>query len=242
MRSFLTKNMALRRVEPEILDALPANDPEAIGSRRDLVWINALMSHASLMARTFERHVQTPPQRILEIGSGEGNHMLAVARRMAARWPNVELVLVDMAPVVPPRLHADFEKLGWRMTAMTADVFDFVADDANGHFDLVAANLFLHHFTDAQLVRLFRGLRRRAPLLVATEPCRAAFPLGASGLLRLVGANRVTLHDAAVSIRAAFTGQELSTLWRAAGGEPLEERRAGLFSHLFVGAGEAKAQ
>ena len=36
-----------------------------------------------------------------------------------------------------------------------------------------------------------------------------------------------------------FTGTELSALWQAAGGTPLEERRAGLFTHVFAGASAA---
>ena len=40
------------------------------------------------------------------------------------------------------------------------------------------ANLFLHHFDDADLARLFAGLQPLAPLLLATEPRRAGFPHG----------------------------------------------------------------
>jgi hypothetical protein len=44
----------------------------------------------------------------------------------------------------------------------------------------------------------------------------------------------VTRHDAVLSVRAGFAGRELSALWPSADGWKLEERRAGLFSHLFV--------
>jgi len=55
-----------------------------------------------------------------------------------------------------------------------------------------------------------------------------------SRLLRLIGCNRVTRHDAPISVRAGFTGQELSQLWPAGQGWLLEERPAGWFSHLFI--------
>jgi hypothetical protein len=53
-------------------------------------------------------------------------------------------------------------------------------------------------------------------------------------MLGLIGANGVTRHDAAVSVRAGFKGGELSALWPANPRWRLRERRAGLFSHLFL--------
>ena len=72
-------------------------------------------------------------------------------------------------------------------------------------------------------------------MLLATEPRRGSFPLAATRLLWAIGANDVTLHDAAASVRAGFAGKELSALWPAGQGKPLEERRGGLFSHVFAG-------
>ena len=44
----------------------------------------------------------------------------------------------------------------------------------------------------------------------------------------------MTCHDAVVSVRAGFTGQELSALWPDREGWELNETHAGRFSHLFV--------
>ena len=40
-----------RLIQPEILDELPADDPRAIQSRRDLQKVNAFMGHAGLVTR-----------------------------------------------------------------------------------------------------------------------------------------------------------------------------------------------
>ncbi len=45
-----------RRVQPEWLDELPADDPRARRSRRDLARINALMGNAALVADEFAAH------------------------------------------------------------------------------------------------------------------------------------------------------------------------------------------
>ena len=79
-------------------------------------------------------------------------------------------------------------------------------------------------------------MQRLAPVLLATEPRRGSFPLAAARLLWAIGANDVTLHDAAASVRAGFAGNGTSALWPAGQGRPIEERRGGLFSHVFAAA------
>jgi 2-polyprenyl-3-methyl-5-hydroxy-6-metoxy-1,4-benzoquinol methylase len=225
-----------RSLTPEILDGLAADDPRALASRRDLRRINALMFQAPIMASLLRKFSPRPPARILEIGAGDGSFMLKVARRMAGYWPAVELTLLDRVRLVSAGLSAEFERLGWSMDTITADVFDWAQRDSGKRFDAITVNLFLHHFDDAGLVRLFSLLAPKAPLLLATEPSRANWALVAARLLPAIGANDVTRHDAVQSVRAGFRGSELSSLWLAANGEPLEERRAGPFSHVFAGA------
>jgi 2-polyprenyl-3-methyl-5-hydroxy-6-metoxy-1,4-benzoquinol methylase len=223
-----------RRLEPELLDVLPPSDPGAIGSRRDLVRINALMLQPLIMRRLLARHIAQPPRRILEIGAGDGRFMLGIAKRMARQWRDVELVLLDRTPLVTDAIQARFAGLGWRAKAAVADVFDWAAKAHGERFDLITANLFLHHFDDEALARLFALIAPLAPLFAATEPWRASFPLFATRLLPAIGANRVTLHDAAASVRAGFRGTELSRLWPCGKASVLEERRAGLFTHIFA--------
>lgn len=226
--------LALRRVEPEILDGLSSDDPRALASRRDLRRINALMFQAGIMARLLRRHVARPPRRILEIGAGDGAFMLEVARKMAKRWPQVELTLLDRGDLVISRRIDEFARLGWRAEAVTADVFEWLARAGHPRFDVVAANLFLHHFDDAGLAGLFAGVSPLTAAFVATEPRRGAVALAASRLLRAIGANDVTLHDAPASVRAGFSGAELSALWPGGDGAFIEESDIGPFTHTFA--------
>ncbi|WP_353644592.1 methyltransferase domain-containing protein [Mesorhizobium sp. WSM2239] len=225
--------LADRLVEPEILDGLAEKDPRAIAARRDLVRVNGLMFQQAIMTRLLGRHVASPPRRILEIGAGDGAFMLGVARRLAKRWPAVELTLLDRADLVTPERRVAFAELGWQATAITADVFDWLHSAGDVRFDVVAANLFLHHFADADLARLFSALRLLAPVFVAAEPRRTGLAHAASRLLWAVGAGDVTRHDAPTSVRAGFRHSELSTLWPAES-DHLEERGAGLFTHVFA--------
>ncbi|PWJ88858.1 methyltransferase family protein [Mesorhizobium loti] len=223
----------IRHLEPELLDGLPADDPGAIASRRDLVRINALMFQARIMASLLRTNVLTAPLRILELGAGDGKFMLRVARLMARRWPDVEIVMVDRIDLIGKDVCNSFAEFGWRAQPVTADIFDWTGDRP---FDLVCANLILHHFDDTRLLELFSRIMTMAPMLVATEPLRAKGPLAATRLLRLIGACAVTLNDATQSVRSGFRGTELSQLWQLSGGMPVMEARKGLFTQGFVGA------
>ncbi|HEY2952136.1 MAG TPA: methyltransferase domain-containing protein [Verrucomicrobiae bacterium] len=220
-----------RRVESEWLDELPAEEARAVASRRDLRRVNAWMGHAMILGRALSNYGRKP-RRIVELGAGDGTFMLAVAHRTAARWSGVETVLVDQQDLVSEQTRSDFGRLGWTARCVTADVFDWLESAETS--DITVANLFLHHFEEEQLRTLLRLAAGRTDLFAACEPRRSGPPLLFSRLLWLIGCNRVTRHDAVVSVRAGFSGRELSALWPPDGRWRLEERAAGLFSQLFV--------
>ncbi|WP_128290777.1 methyltransferase domain-containing protein [Afifella aestuarii] len=226
--------LALRQIEPEILDQLPETDPRAVASRRDLKRVNAIMAQARITASLLRANLVKPPRRILEIGAGDGTFMLKVAERLAPDWRDIELVLVDRLHLVSDTSVAAFGALGWKVRPVQADVFAYLDENADQSFDAVTANLFLHHFNDGELCRLFAGLSQIAPVFVTTEPLRGSLPLLSAGMLWAIGANDVTRHDAAVSVRAGFAGEELSALWPQEPPFELQERRRGLFTQAFV--------
>jgi hypothetical protein len=202
-------------------------------SRRDLRRINGWMLQAAIMTRLLLAHSDGPPRRIVELGAGDGTFMLALARRLAKRWPRVTLTFVDRQNIVTPETHEGFRKLGWQTESVSADVFAFLASSGGGA-DIVTANLFLHHFSDEALCRLFAGVAGMAPLFVACEPSRSQWALFGSRLLFVIGCNDVSRHDAVVSVRAGFRGGELSALWPQNGAWHLHERAVAPFTHCFV--------
>jgi hypothetical protein len=221
-----------RRVEAEWLDELPADDPRAVRSRRDLRRINVLMANAAIVAG----ELRAAPQlaQLAEIGAGDGAFALRVARALPAPAAGAEFVLVDREPVIDPQVERDFAALGWRARWCRADVFEWLRSaDALG-CDAMVANLFLHHFRDAPLAELLRLAAPRTSLFVACEPRRSGFALLGSRMLGVIGCNDVTRHDAVTSVHAGFRDGELSALWPATQPHALEERARGLFSHGFV--------
>lgn len=227
----MTWPTANRVVAPEWLDQLPAHDPLAMASRRDLRRLNFFMGNAKAIGGAlFDIQVAKQPLRLAELGAGDGTFFLRFARALGSRRRG-EIFLVDRRPCVSNETAEALGKLGWTVKTAAADVFDWLPGQSS--LDAVMANLFLHHFEPNRLAALLELISKSARCLAACEPRRGLAALSVSSMLRLIGCNCVTRHDAPVSVRAGFRGNELSSLWPAPHWN-LFEQRSGLFSHLFV--------
>ncbi|CAN5354111.1 hypothetical protein BH11PSE14_BH11PSE14_09250 [soil metagenome] len=224
-----------RQVEPELLDDLPADDPRAQRSRLDLRRIHRAMSTLSILQRALDvATVASPPRRMLELGAGDGSLMLRLATLQAPRWHGVSLDLLDRLDLVDEATLASFRQLGWSARALPMDVFAWLQAPVAQPWDVICANLFLHHFRSDELRLLLAGIASRTGVFVCCEPRRETLPLAASHLVALLGANAVTRQDAVLSVHAGFRAQELSALWPDPANWHLREYRAGLFGHAFV--------
>ena len=221
----------IRQVAPEILDSLPADDARAVGSRRDLVRVNALMGNTGTVARALREALPRRNVRVAELGAGDGCFAARALRRSRLKG---HVTLVDREARADREALRSLASNGWQAEHARADVFDWLGSAAAQSLDALVVNLFLHHFEDAPLAELLRQAARSAPVFVACEPRRSGVALLGSRLLGLVGCNDVTRHDAVVSVRAGFAGEELSRFWPEPSQWHLEERARGLFSHGFV--------
>jgi hypothetical protein len=221
-----------RRVEPEWLDELPADDPRALRSRRDLMRVNRLMANAGIVAGELKSMFPGAMRRVAEIGAGDGEFALSLVQHLSPA-PGASFTLLDRQGIVKSQVRGRFEDLGWKAELAVADVFAWLEDPATPAFDAIVANLFLHHFEPASLARMLRLIALKTNRFVACEPRRSDAALLGSRLLGFVGCNDVTRHDAVVSVRAGFRDAELSALWPE-GKWTLRERARGLFSHCFA--------
>jgi tRNA (cmo5U34)-methyltransferase len=86
-----------------------------------------------------------PPRRVLDLGAGTG----MLAARVAAAYPEAELVLVDGAPAMLEQARA---ALGDRAVLHVGDLADPLPP---GPFDAVVSALAIHHLDDAGKQALF---------------------------------------------------------------------------------------
>lgn len=224
-----------RIVEREWLDELPANDPRAERSRRDIQRINLLTGHDRIVARALKRAFpDCPPSGIADLGAGNGRLLLSVARRFGRGWKGVNVTLVDRVNGFEPGIVDQFAGLGWRANIEIADALAWLRGLGSRRIEAVATNHFLHQIEDVELREMLSLLARSSDAVIAAEPRRGAWPLLCSRFVWLVGSAPVTRYDAPVSVRAGFTGREISALWPDKENWDLIERGAGWVSHLFI--------
>jgi len=251
-----------RVVLPELLDGLAADDQAAQRSRRDLQRVHRAMGTRATLLRALRalppmrvRTVSSAHLRVLELGAGDGSLMLGVARSLQGEWPAVALTLVDRLPLLTAATEAQYAMAGWTATAEVVDALDWaararaepkaerLAPQGARRWDLIVANLFLHHFKSAELALLLAAVASSSDHFVACEPRRAWLAWAGSHLIGALGANAVTREDAVLSVHAGFRDQELRALWPASAPDwSLSEHAAGLFSHCFVASRAAGSE
>ena len=181
-----------RILEPELLDSLPPEDADAVHSRRDLRLTNQLLGNHRWLTRTLRRLLRNG-EAALELGAGTGE----LGQRLAAHGLSADALDRCPRPENWPR-----ERM-WHNT----DLREF---DGYNRYPVVFGNLIFHHFNERELHELGKVLQRHARAIVACEPARrrSSQHLFAT-IAPLLGANRVTLHDARISIAAGFVADEL---------------------------------
>ncbi|MEO7413189.1 MAG: hypothetical protein ABIZ81_07515 [Opitutaceae bacterium] len=181
-----------RILEPELLDSLAPEDPDALHSRRDLRLTNQILGNHRWLTRTLRKLLRAGDVA-LELGAGTGE----LGQRLGAHGLAVDAIDRWPRPEQWPKARA------WHV----ADLREF-----NGYegYPVVFGNLIFHHFGDHELGALGGVLQRHARAIVACEPARRRTSQKLfAAIAPLFRAHPVTLHDARLSIAAGFVGGEL---------------------------------
>jgi hypothetical protein len=227
-----------RCVRPEALDDLPPDDPQALRSRRDLRRVHRAMRSLSALEHAVRRlMLRVPPKKILELGAGDGTLLLRLAAALNARWPGVELTLLDRHRIVNSETVDAYGSLGWKVTTVCEDALTWVRQSRLQPHDLCITTLFLHHFRYPELRAMLEGVAAQSGAFIAIEPRREVLAQMGSRLIGLLGAGAVTREDAIKSVDAGFIGEEITSAWPAVE-TPwwTREFRVLPFSHCFIAA------
>lgn len=182
-------------------------------------WLGGVSGCLHLLDRYFVRS-GSRHARILDVGAGDSRLAAHLQSELARSNRSARFVALDRRlSHLRSGNHA-----ARKPSQIVADVFElpFTAES----FDVVICNLFLHHFSEDEAVRLLRRLgdiASRAVLINDLERnlfsyifIRLAWPFARS---------RVTRHDAAASVRQAYTRDELAALAARAGFTDFEVER-----------------
>jgi len=154
--------------------------------------------------------------RVLDVGCGSADIPRALVRAARRRERSLEVVGLDSsATVLAIARRRTPRDLPIAFVRADAGALPF----ADGAFDIATCNLALHHFDPLAAVALLRELRRvsaRTPLVCDLVRSRVGYAAAAL-FARFVATNRLTKHDAPLSMQRAYTPGEALDLARAAG-------------------------
>jgi SAM-dependent methyltransferase len=217
----------------ELLDG-PLDDRAAlVGNLRDMARANRRLGGARLSAKAVDTLAPgTADLRVLDVGTGGADIPLAFIERGRRAGRVVRVTGVDSRPeVLEAAALADP-----RVTA-TGELALHVADGRtlpypDGSFDIVHTSMLVHHLDPEAARALLAEMGRVARVGIVVNDLVRSRPtwLGAWLLSHLVTRNRLTRHDAPLSVRRAYSVPELVGL-TAAAGLRVERRFDGVAGH-----------
>ena len=195
-----------RVVIPELLDTDAGTRAEVEASLADLRMVNRWFGGARVMCDLVERvatRTAATELSMLDVAAATGDVAATLRRRMQERGVRVTVTLLDRAT-------SHFER---GLPRVTGDALALPFADSS--FDVVGCSLFAHHLEPQEIVRFVNeGLRvaRRAVVIndLRRHPVHLALTYAGLPLFR----SRLTRHDGPVSIRRAYTTDEMREMLR----------------------------
>jgi len=186
-----------------MLDHLPPE--QARPNLADLIRINSRFGGHSVLKKLLLKAIDGHfPFTFLDIGSASGD----TARLIGELYPGSTVTSLDCNAVNIES--APYPKL-------LADAFHLPFSEES--FDYVFCSLFLHHFTDEQVVGLLQSFYRvaRKALLISDLERHLVPYLFLPATRPFFRWHFVSVHDGMISVRAAFRREELVNLFKRAG-------------------------
>lgn len=200
--------MPVRSTAAELMDGDDYSPQEFAQTLRHLARINVLTRGYQPTLAALDRVVASGavpdgrPLTVLDIGCGYGDTLRAVAAWARRRGVCVALTGVDLNPLccaLAEQATDPRDGITWRV----ADVFALEPEP----YDVVLSALFMHHLSDADVVRVIRWMRQHARVAAFVNDLHR-HPL-AYYFIRvttpLLSGNRLICHDAPVSVARSFT-------------------------------------
>lgn len=215
-----------RTIARELMDG-PVDDVDELEANlRDIAFANARLGGTAPVVRALRR-IDAPRIELLDVGSGAADVPLALIRDASLRGVGLSITCLDRSE--------QMLALARRATG-GEPALSFVRADGgalpygDGAFDVVLCTLALHHFDPGDATPLLRELRRVARITpVVCDLRRSELAFAATWLWSRTSRNRLTRHDAPLSVRRAYTPAEALALAREAGWSAPQVRREAFF-------------
>ncbi len=208
-----------REMIPELMDApgldSAAHDAALAGLRR----LNAASRAERAIARPIREIIRTKKLgavSILDVACGGGDVPVAVSAALRGAGVKSELTLTDRSETALGIAREAARAAG---VAANAAAGDAPRNLPEGMWDFVTNSLFLHHLSREDVVATLAEMAKRARVAVVVSDLRRSFGgwVLAWFMCRILSRSRIVHHDGPVSVRAAWTMEEMRAMAAEAG-------------------------
>ncbi len=214
-----------RSTAPEIMDDLNYHDKVIFQTLRELDFINQWLGGNSVTLNALEKIWKEIPENkevtIVDLGCGSGAMLRLIAEKASQQKRKIQLTGIDANLHIvgyAKRQSTYFENLHFEAINVFSNEFNHQS------FDIIIATLFLHHFSDGELVNLFTSMKKQAKIGIIVNDIHrhplAYFSI--KWLTSLFSKSSIVKFDAPLSVLRAFTRKELELILYKAGIENYE--------------------
>jgi len=225
-----------RSYELEHLDKGDYTADEYEGCLRELRFINRFFGDQKALRLSFIKDLEKSGLEsftVLDVGAGSGYLLRVIADWARKNGKNARLVGVEINERAAGAILKESEDYS-EIEAIRADAMRLPFRDKA--FDYVICSLFIHHFSEDEIVWLFTEMMRvasRKMIVIDLERNWLAYYLYLV-ISRVLLRNRLVREDGALSIRRGFLKTELEVLAKRANLKKFEVTRSSSFRLILV--------
>lgn len=217
----------------ELLDGRDIPEADLFQNLKELHFINTYLGGYRITFNALQHLLVKAdyPYAIVDIGSGGGDTLKAIARWCAAHQIQATLTGIDLK-----------ESCTRYATIHAPDAsIQFITDDyinASKHvnkIDILHASLFCHHLNEAQIISLIQYARSIRATLVINDLERNPIAYYAIKLLtRLFSSSYLVKHDAPLSVLRGFKKKEWLRMIEQSGAKHYQVSNMWAFRHQVI--------
>jgi len=206
-----------RSEEMEIMDDLSISG-EVIGQTlRELDIINRRLGGNQISLTAFAKILKNHRiQTVADLGCGGADILMAMARIAKQKNQDIQFTGVDANQHI-----VEYAKDHTREWENISIIQENILSEAfrRQHFDIIHCCLFLHHFTESQLISIFKSLKDQARVAIIVNDLHRHFLAFHSIrlLTRFFSKSYMVRNDAAISVARGFKKSELAAILEQAG-------------------------